>query len=169
MPTVGPFHHHFGWDFSDTNAAPVHTSIGGIYPQWQASVIMPSLLGIIGAWIDARWELLKWHWRVAKRLHRLSTESRTVIVKVLDTLESPFYPKAQQAVRKTAHTLGFNDPSQWKELSRTMRASLGHSENTYRHMLACKLLRETAGSTLTNWDQNLMTELAYHGYTFTRK
>lgn len=168
MPTIGLFHATFQWNFSDTNAAPVHLGAGG-YPLWQASVIAPSLFGIVGAWIDEHWALLKWHWRIAKRLHRLSRESGRVLVRVLDLLESPAYPQAQAAVRGTATTLGFNRPEAWKELGRQMKSDAGRAENMFRHLEAMRRVRETANSTLTNPQQNLLTELAYHGFTITRK
>lgn len=168
MPTVGLFHATFRWNFSDTNAAPVRFSRGG-YAGWQAGVVLPSLLGFLGAWIDTHWAMVKWHWRFATRVHGLSQESRAVMVKALDALEDPRYPHAQQAVRVTAKTLGFNRPEAWKGLNRHMKDSPGRAENTFRHLNACALLRTTSPSTVTSWDQHLMVELAYHGYTFTRK
>ena len=166
MPSPGLFHSFF-FNFSDSNAAPVHIGRGG-YPGWQASVIAPSLFGMVGAWIDARWALVKYHWRLAKRVHALSRESQYVVTKVIDTLEDRRYPFAQQGVRKTAKTLGFSRPEAWKELSRAMKADPGRAENTFRHMHAMKLLRELSGSTCTNPDANLLVELAYQGFTYTR-
>jgi hypothetical protein len=168
MPTVGVFHRHFVWDFSDTNAAPIHISGGG-YPGWQAGVITPSLFGIIGAWIDARWALVKWHLGIARRLHRLSSESRGVVLRVLTAVEHPAYPSAQAAVRKTATTLGFNQAGYMNTMGHYLKDSRGRLENTYRHLHACKTLQETAGSTLTNHEQNFLTELAYVGFTISRK
>lgn len=168
MPTIG-LYHRFYWEFSDTKAAPVPIPSKGGYPLWQAGVIAPSLLGMLGAWIDARWALLQWHWRLATRVHRLSRESKAVVLKTIDALEHPCYPHAQTAVRKTATTLGFNRPEAWGGLKRELKASPGRAENTFRRLNACSLLRDLSPSTLANWDQNLFVELAYHGYTVTRK
>lgn len=167
MPLIGEHHTRF-WAFSDTNAALVHVSGGG-YPGWQAGVITPSLLGLIGAWIDTHLERLQWLWRVGSRLHRLPGESKAVVLIALDALESPHYPHAQAAVRQTATTLGFNRPEAWKDYARELKSDQGRMENVYRHLKACHLLREAASSTLTNPQQNLLAELAYHGFTVTRK
>jgi len=167
MPTIGAFHTKY-WEFSDTNAAPIHVGVTG-YPLWQASVVVPSLFGIIGAWIDARVALVKWHWRLARRVHQLAPESKGVLLRALTALEDPRYPAARAAVRATATTLGFNRPEAWKPLSQHMKAEPGRAENVFRHLNACRLLRETAGSTLTNPEQNLLTELAYHGFVLNPK
>jgi len=168
VPTVGLFHTNY-WEFSDTNFPRISTNAAGGYPMWQASVITPSLFGIVGAWIDARVALLKWHWRHATRVHRLSRESRGVIERVLSVVEDPRYRVAQEAVRATSKTLGFNRPEAWKGLSRQMKDQPGRAENVFRHMNACELLRKGASSTLANYEQNLYVELAYHGYTISRK
>lgn len=169
MPTIGLFHAAFQWNFSDTNAAPVHTSLGGMYPQWQVNVITPSLFGVIGAWIDTHWAMVKWQWRLARRVHKLPRESKAVLLRTLFELESPAYASAQAAVRKTATTLGFANPEAWIELKREMRSDPGRMENTFRRLHACRLLRDTANSTLTNPEQNFLVELAYQGFTITRK
>lgn len=169
MPTIGPFHATFQWNFSDTNAAPVHVGAGG-YPLWQAAVVHASLFGVIGAWLDARWALLKWHWNLARRVHRLSKESRALVVLTVQHLESPIYPKAQAAVRKTATTLGFNtDDAIGRDLKRYAMNEPGRRENVNRHLHAMKTLKETAGSTMTNPQANFLTELAYQGFTISRK
>lgn len=168
MPLQG-WAHTFYWETSDTSAAVVHLSGGAVYPHWQSAVITPSLFGMIGAWIDARWALVQWHWALARRVHGLPRESRAVLLRVVDSLESPAYPAAQQAVRTTATTLGFNRQEAWKDYARELKSDLGRMENVYRHLKACHLLRDAAGSTLTNPQQNLLTELAYHGFTVTRK
>lgn len=162
MPTVGTFH-TFYWEFSDTNVAPVAISRGG-YPGWQASVIAPSLLGILGAWIDTWMVRLKWWIRFAPRVHRLTTERRDVLVHVLTALESPAYGAARKAVRETAVTLGFNRPEAWVPYSRALKASPGRAENLFRHVRACELTRDYTSSTLANPTVHLVTELAYHGF-----
>lgn len=164
-PLVGECHTKY-WEFSDTNAAAVHLGRGG-YPLWQASVIVPSLFGVIGAWIDTRWAQLQWHWRLLRRTHRLNDEQRAVLLYTLDTLEGPAYVRAQDAVRVTSKTLGFNRPEAWKGLSRHMKDDAGRAENTFRHLEAMRLLRianAAAGSTLTTPQQSFVVELAYQGY-----
>jgi hypothetical protein len=168
MPLVGEFHQKY-WNLSDTNAPPVHIGRGG-YPVWQASVITPSLLGMLGAWLDTK--LAQWRWwkPVIGRVNRLDSERRAVLLLTLDALEAPAYTAAQTAVRQTAVTLGFNRPSAWTDLSREVKSSPAKAENNYRHLLAVRktdtTLREQ-GSTLTNPQLNLTTELAYHGFSRT--
>lgn len=168
MPTIG-IHHTKYWEVSDTSGPIVHVTGGGGYPAWQASNITGSLFGVVGAWIDEHWALLKWHWRLARRVHRLSVESRAVLLRTLDLMESPIYPVAQGAVRQTATTLGFAHSEAWKGLNREMKESPGRAENVFRHLYACRLLRETAGSTMTNPQQNFAVEVAYVGFTISRK
>lgn len=167
MPSFLLFHRHY-WEFSDSNAAPVHKGLIG-YPSWQASVIAPSLLGALGAWIDHKIAQWRWWRAVKRRIVTLDREQAAVLFMTLDALESPAYPRAQQAVRGTARTLGFTNPAAWKDLSRHIKADAGRTENMYRHQEAMRLLREGPGSTLTNPQQNFVTELAYQGFTVTRK
>lgn len=164
MPTILTFHTQY-WEFSDSNAAPLPVPSKGGYPMWQAAVITPSLFGIVGAWIDARMALLRWHWSLARRVHRLSGESRAVLMRTVGTLESPAYAKAQAAVRTTATTIGFTTDAVGKSLKGYLTSSPGRAENTMRHLHAMRRLQETAGSTLTNHEQNWLTELAYVGFT----
>lgn len=166
MPTVGLYHTKY-WEFSDTTVAPVHIGRGG-YPIWQASVIAPSLLGMIGAWLDTR--LAQWRWwrAIYRRVTALDHERRQVLLHTLDALEWPAYTAAQTAVRQTAVTLGFNRPDAWTELSREMKHTAANAENTYRHLLACRKVKTTMqaqGSTLTNPQLHLVTELAYDGFS----
>lgn len=165
MPLIGEFHTKY-WENSDTNAAPVHIGRGG-YPAWQASVITPSLLGMLGAWLDTK--LAQWRWwkPVIGRVNALDAEQRGVLLLALESLESPGYRCAQAAVRQTAVTLGFNRPEAWKELSREVKDSPARAENNFRHLLAARktgLALKAQGSTLTNPELNLTTELAYHGF-----
>ncbi len=163
MPPVGLFH-TFYWEFSDTVVPPVLAPGFGGYPMWQASVVAPSLLGVVGAWIDTRWEQIRWFWSLCRRVHELRKPQRDVLMRVLGLMEHPNYPIARTAVRTTATTLGFNDPKMWKGLSTHMKAVPGRAENEYRHLNACALTRQ-AGSTMTNPTCNLLVELAYHEYT----
>jgi hypothetical protein len=169
MPLVGEFHQKY-WNLSDTNLPPVHIGKGG-YPVWQASVITPSLLGMIGAWIDSKIALYRWWKPLLRRIAALDREQRAVWLLTLDALEQPAYRAAQTAVRQTATTLGFNRPEAWTELSREVKSSPAKAENNYRHLLAVRkvdtMLREQ-GSTLTNPELNLTTELAYHGFARVR-
>ena len=163
MPTLGGFHTFYWETFSTVVTPPPGQGRGG-YPLWQASVIAPSGLGMLGAWWDTQYARLQWFWRFLKRMHRLDTERRSVLLRVLETLESPAYGTARSAVRTTATTLGFNRPEAWKGLSRHLKDSAGRAENTFRHLEACRLLREQANSTLTNPQQHLTVELAYQGF-----
>lgn len=168
MPLVGEFHQKY-WNISDTNLPPVHIGRGG-YPIWQASVITPSLLGMLGAWLDTKLEQFRWWRALYRRVTVLDRERRAVLLLTLDTLEMPAYTSAQVAVRQTAVTLGFNRPSAWTELSREVKDSPTRAENNYRHLLACRkvnLATRAQGSTLTNPELNLVTELAYHGFSRT--
>lgn len=168
MPTVGPFHNLY-WDGGTSTAVaggPSGLTRGG-YPAWQAGVIAPSLFGMVGAWIDAALVKYRWRRRVVQRIEALNDEQRAVLDGVIVSLESPAYPVARAAVRQTATTLGFNRPEAWIELSRAMKASPGRAENTYRHLNACTVLRDTLrqqGSTLTNPQMHLAVELAYQGF-----
>lgn len=170
MPTIGIFHTKY-WEFSDTNVAPVRITKGG-YPAWQASVITPSLLGMIGAWLDTKLEQFRWWKKLFRRVQALDPERTAVLLYSLTMLEQPAYTAAQTAVRQTAVTLGFNRPESWKELSREVKDSPGRAENTFRHLLACRKVNVTMraqGSTLTNPVLNLVTELAYQGFALKGK
>lgn len=164
MPTFLIFHTNY-WEFSDTNITPVVTAKSAGYPAWQASVITPSLFGIIGAWIDT-W-MVRWRWwkAFAPKVHRLTLERRDVLVHVLDLLGSDTYTSARQAVRKTATTHGFNRPDAWMDLRRSLKDSPGQAENVFRHLEAMRLLkRDHQGSSFTNPTAHLVTELAYVGF-----
>lgn len=114
--------------------------------------------------------------RVAKLLQwarKAKKQPAPVVPDVLQQADSllhhPAYPFAQDAVRKTATTLGFNRPEAWQGLSRHMKSSPGRAENVFRHLEACRLTRETCGSTLTNPECNLLVELAYHDFALRGK
>lgn len=173
MPTVGEFHRNYWGRRDSTGTRPVVThGSGGGYPAWQASVIAPSLLGILGAKLDYWRELVRWWLALYRRIHRLDAERRAVLLLTLDRLEHPAYRYAQQAVRETATTLGFNRPEAWKPLSHAMKASPGHAENTFRHMRSYTVLKDALkadGSTMTNPQLHLTTELAYQGFAWKGK
>lgn len=162
MPLQG-WAHSFYWEFSDTVVAPVVLVRPG-YPTWQASVIAPSLFGIVGAWIDTWMERLRWWKAFAPRVHRLPVEQRDVLLRVLTSLESPGYVAARTSVRATATILGFNKPDAWTMLKNQLKDTQGEAENMYRHLEAVRRLR-ASGSTYTNPTAHLLTELAYHGFT----
>lgn len=94
----------------------------------------------------------------------MPVEAPMLLIKAGSLLNHPAYPIAQDAVRRTARTLGFNRPEAWQGLSRQMKTSPGSAENTFRHMQACQWTRAEAPSTLTNPDCNLLVELAYHEF-----
>jgi hypothetical protein len=142
---------------------PIVSGKGG-YPLWQAS---NSAVGSLFGGLQALWE-----WACRKVRIWLRLQQQTVPVPAAKTplseaerlLNHPAYPYALEAVRRTAVTLGFNRPEAWQGLSRQMKASPGRAENTYRHLQACEWTRQTAPSTLTNPDCNLLVELAYHEF-----
>jgi hypothetical protein len=104
------------------------------------------------------------------RIRALSAEQQHVLVQTVEVLESPAYLAAQEAVRKTAQTLGFANPSAWQGLSRAMKSSPGRAENTFRHLNAWTLTNEALraqGSTMTNPQLHFVTELAYQGFALT--
>ena len=162
MPTQ--WAHGLFFNFSDSNAAPVITPGQGGYPLWQSVVIAPSLLGMVGAWLDVQIARAKWVWRLVRRVHDLDVERRAVLIQALDTLEDPAFATAQACVRETATTLGFNRPEAWKAWSREIKADPGRAENAFRHLRAMHRLRDLHPSTLTNPQQNFVTELAYQGF-----
>jgi len=168
VPTVGSFHSFYWNDATPSTVVIVPTGRGvGGYPAWQASVITPSLFGVVGAWIDHQVQRLRWALRLVRRIERLDAEQRDVLSRVLTTLESPAWPVARVSVRQTATTLGFNRPEAWIHLSRELKASPGRAENTYRHLQTCTTLRNRLreqGSTVTNPQMHLVAELAYQGF-----
>jgi hypothetical protein len=168
VPVVGAFH-TFYWENSDTRVTPVSVGGPGGYPNWQASVVAASLLGALGAWLDVRIAQAQWLYRFVRRLYRLEPERRAVLVHTLDTLERPTFQTARIVVRETAQTLGFNQPGAWKDLGRALKEDMGRSENTFRHLRAMQRLRDLAGSTLTNPEQNFLVELAYQGFALKGK
>lgn len=168
MPTIGSFH-SFYWTDTTPSTVVVTPSAGirGGYPAWQASVIAPSLFGVIGAWIEHQTQRLRWALRLVRRVERMTDEQQAVLERVIVSLESPAWPVARVAVRTTATTLGFNRPEAWITLSREMKASPGRAENTYRHLQTCTHLRamlREQGSTVTNPQMHLVAELAYQGF-----
>jgi hypothetical protein len=106
---------------------------------------------------------------VETRIRALDAERRAVLERSLTLLESTSFEHARQAVRQTATTLGFSRPEAWKDLSREVKASPGRTENMYRHLKAMHLFRDRDGSTHTNPEQNLLTELAYSGFSLMGK
>lgn len=170
MPVVGEFHTFF-WETSDTNATPVATTPTGGYPPWQAGVIQPGVVlgsgfGGLVPWWERLADRVSWFWMVFRRTRRLDRTQRVVLLRTVETLEHPAYPLARQAVRKTARTLGFNRPESWKALSQELKGDQGRAENAFRHLEACRLVRENLiSSTITNPMCHLLVELAYHAYT----
>jgi len=163
---------YWGESGSTVVPEPPGPSRGG-YPGWQAAVILPSLFGAIGAWWDAWWLWARDWWRFLRRAQALPAPRRTVLLDVLQALESPQYDHARKAVRMTAVTLDFNEPRMWVNYSRAIKTQPRRAENIYRHVRAVDLLqaswRETApGSTTTtlgNPIKDLLTQLAYQEYS----
>lgn len=147
---------------SDTVVPPPTTSQGG-YPGWQASVVA-SLFGTL--WEQARTYVARWRWayRFLQRVRQLDADRQAVVLRAVDLLEHGAYPAAEVAVRETALTLGFNRPEAWRPYSHMLKADAGRAENVFRHVRACELTRQYAGSTMTNPTVNAMVELAYQSY-----
>lgn len=163
MPTIGPFH-SFWWNLSDTTVAPVRIGRGG-YPAWQASVVVGSGFGPIGAWCSETWTAIKYWWALKQRVQALPQAQRAVLFYTLDAFTDPKYAAARTAVTETARTLGFNRPEAWIQYSRMLKSDMGRQENHYRHLRAVVRTRELIKpSTITNPMVNFYTELAYQEY-----
>lgn len=163
MPTL--WAHQTYFNNSSTVVAPTLAPSQGGYPLWQASGIA---VGSLFGGLQPYWERFVL-WLRAMWPRKAPAVSDPVLGRAAVLLSHPAYPFAQAAVRRTATTLGFNRPEAWQGLSRQMKSSPGHAENIYRHMQACQWTRETAGSTLTNPDCNLLVELAYHEFALKGK
>ena len=103
------------------------------------------------------------------RLASCTTPQLTVLTKAVETVSSPDFHVALEAVRQTATTLGFNHPAAWKPYSHMLKESPGRAENVFRHERACTLTRAAVTRTLTNPEVNFLVELAYHGWTVSPK
>lgn len=158
MPTLWAHTNYFAT--SDTIApTPLGPTHGG-YPLWQAS---NSAVGSLFGGLQPYWERLV-AWLRSWRRQTVQPTSGSPLERAEALLQHPAYPFALEAVKKTATTLGFNRPEAWQGLSRQMKSSPGRAENVFRHLNACQLVRETAPSTLSNPDCNLLVELAYHEF-----
>lgn len=150
------------WNLSDTNVAPTITASGG-YPQWQSSVI-GALFGALWEQATAYLRQWRWSWQLLRRVRATDDAQQRVLLRTLDLLEHPAWPCAQHAVRQTATTLGFANPSAWVEYGRMLKADQGRAENVFRHVRACELTRQQASSTLSNPTVNALVELAYQEF-----
>lgn len=162
MPTL--WAHRVYFNNSSTVVAPTLADSGGGYPRWQASnIAIGSLFGALHVYLERVWAWLVVQWR---RLRPAPAPAPPAGVRdhVDALLAHSAYPAALAAVEKTATTLGFNRPEAWQGLSRHMKSSPGRAENVFRHLEACRITRETCGSTLTNPDCSLLVELAYHDW-----
>lgn len=124
----------------------------------------PPAPGVVYKYVD-RPVIVEAHPKVITERVEVERPLTGTVEKAQALIQHPAYPHAIEAVKKTATTLGFNRPEAWQGLSRHMKASPGRAENVFRHMEACRLMRETCGSTLTNPDCNLLVELAYHEFS----
>lgn len=174
MPTILTFHTHF-WENSgqaqppEDHGPPPRWN----YPLWQGSHVQMVIWGVPGTvaasrrviaavrhWIAER-RLDVQAWRIVRRL-RTHPDGDAALALITAALESPVYPLAGFAVRKTATTLGFNRPEAWLELSRAIKRDPGSAENQYRHMEAVRILRVNAlQQPIGNPEANLLIELAY--------
>ena len=171
MPTVGIFHATY-WNNSDTNVVVMGPSVGG-YPAWQASplsMVMGTVLGgaePIYQSAKAGWLRFWWAWLTSWRIRRLDPERKRVLGLVIQQLHSTAYPHARVAVRMTATTIGLNEPAAWKALSHDLHKRHMWAENMWRHLHACDVVDamiRADGSTITNQNRTLVTELAYRGF-----
>lgn len=163
MPTL--WAHRLYFNVSSTVVPPTLAPSKGGYPLWQASGFA---VGSLFGGLQRYWEdLTAWIVSVYRRFRPAPPPPlprEPILLHAHALTQHPAYPHAVAAVAKTATTLSFNRPEAWQGLSRQMKSSPGRAENVYRHLLACQLTRETAGSTLTNPDCNLLVELAYHDW-----
>jgi hypothetical protein len=127
---------------------------------------MGSLFGGLAGWAALWWARLRTCYRLAVRLVPMTHQQRAVIWRCVDLVESPAFPVAVQAVKRTATTLAFNRPESWSLLKAELKSSPGNAENTFRHLNTVNVLRlNYTSSTLSNPTAHLLVELAYHGYT----
>lgn len=169
MPVVGEFH-TFYWENSDTNVTPILTPppLGG-YPTWQSVVTVGSGFGGLEPFYTQAVDAVKWFWTLFRRSRRMDRRGRAAVLRTIDAVQHPAYPLAYAAVKQTATTLGFNRPDRWTELSRGLKRDPGTTENMYRHLEACRLLKANLlTSSLTNPETNLIVELAYQAYAATK-
>lgn len=163
MPSFLLFHEQY-WDVLSTHNVfiPPPPSKAG-YPTWQATVIAPSLFGMIGAWLDTKLAQFRWWKAFYHRITALSKAKRSLLLHTLTTIESPHYAHAFTAVQQTSQILGFNKPDAWIHLKRELKDQLGESENVMRHLEAVKRMKLVSGSTFTNPQAHFLVELAYQG------
>lgn len=167
MPTL--WAHEQYWVSQSTVVIPPSTVVGGVgsYSAWQRTVIMPSLFGAFQEWWE-RWAArLRWWRDVTLRIERLGPDRRALLTRTIEVLDSPGYPLAQQAVRQTATTLGFNRPEAQKPLWHMMKSSPGQAENVFRHLNVVELVDagiRAQGSTLSNPQKHFLAELAYQDF-----
>lgn len=167
MPVQSWAHSHY-WSPTSTAVAPVVPTSGQPgYPLWQAGVVvLPSAFGAVSAWAAIWLERLRILWRLASLMLGFSREQQAVVWRVVETVGSPAFPVARQAVTRTATTLGFNRPEAWGDLKAELKRDAGNAENMFRHLQTVNTLRlNYTGSTLSNPTAHLLVELAYHAYT----
>lgn len=167
MPTQ--WAHEFYWDVSSTVVEVIPEAKGG-YPAWQSAPL--GMLGVawgvpldrLVAWMKRLW----WAICAAWRWSGYPVERRRVLFRVERAMQDPYWTLGLKAVHETANTLGFNNPEAWVAYGREIKSDPGRAQNIFRHQRAMGLLRDSLkadyGSTLTNPDQNLIIELAYHGW-----
>jgi len=168
MPTQ--WAHQFYWNVSSTagDTPPVLPDSVGGYPSWQSAptgvasmIIFGPPLAWLGAWLRRLW----WAVRAAWRWSGYPLERRRVIRECERLMADPSWEAGLCAVRDTAQTLGFATPIAWVPYARELKSSPGRAQNVFRHQRAMALLRDRCPTTLNNPDQNLLIELAYHGWS----
>lgn len=100
---------------------------------------------------------------MARRTGSARLQHKAVMGRVVDLLSDPRYQEALTAVEDTSQTLGFKRPMAWAKLSQGLKEKHHWAEDSYRHLLACKLLEERCQG-LSDTQRNAMVELAYQEF-----
>lgn len=164
MPVIGEFHQKF-YANTSTVTTPVVTARRGMYPQWQASVItIGSIFGGLTPWLERIGAWVRAWMHLARMARDVRPEQFPVLEETCRLLSSPNFEAAQFAVRKTARTVGFNQPQQWKGLWQGLKSNPGQQENMFRHQQSLVTMREHLCSTVTNPEGHFLVELAYQDF-----
>lgn len=159
MP-IGSWAHAQYWR---SGAPPSPNAATGLsaYPGWQINILLGSLFGGLQTW----YERMRWTFRYARRVHRLTDERRAILDRAYTRVTAVGYLEARQCVTETAITLGFNKPTAWGDLKHLMQLRPDLAENAWRHQHAIWLLDVRWPNALTNPEKNFLIELAYQGYS----
>lgn len=180
MPTIGVFHAKFWRARANLPAAP-GTTVGWMYPQVQAAVLMCALpwsipwaaLGPVRHQVRWLWSLVKRLWWVRSvaqqadidewivRVQNMGDEQRAVLERVYGLFAGAAWPVARDEVRACATSPKFHQPEQWVGYSRAVKSNPGQAQNIWRHMKVVFAIQAATGA--SNTDAHLLAELAYQG------